>query len=165
MMAVVDVVSENGDWDSIPGLLPRVEQAVQAALAASGVKLLPGAEISVLLSDDAEITELNGRWRGKPQPTNVLSFPAVTPDRLGTSPMIGDIILAYETCIREAAEESKTLPDHLTHLAVHGALHLMGFDHETDAEAEAMEALERKVLASLGVADPYADPAGPEART
>lgn len=162
-MPVVEIVSENGDWDSIPGLLPRMEAAVQAALSASGKTLLPEAEVAVLLSDDAGIAELNARWRGKASPTNVLSFPAVTPDKLAASPMIGDIILAYETCIREAAEESKTLTDHLTHLCVHGALHLMGYDHENDAEAEAMEALEIRILAGLDIANPYAETAGPEA--
>lgn len=164
-MPVVDVICEHEPWEAIPGLLPRIEQAVEAALAASGVALLPAAEVSVLLSDDATIAGLNARWRGKAAPTNVLSFPSVEAGKLASSKVVGDIILAYETCVREAVDESKTLSDHLTHLAVHGALHLVGYDHENDADAAVMEALECRVLAALGVADPYADPvAAPEAR-
>ena len=124
------------------------------------------AELSVLLTGDAEIRALNAQWRGKDEPTNVLSFPAVTPERRrGARPgvaqpriptMLGDIVIAYETTAREAAVQGKPLRNHLTHLAVHGFLHLLGYDHESEAEAEAMESRERYILAALGIPDPYA---------
>jgi probable rRNA maturation factor len=108
--------------------------------------------ISVLLTDDATLADLNGRFLGKPKPTNVLSFPAPpNPEN-----HLGDIALAYGVCAREAAEQGKTLAQHLSHLTVHGVLHLLGYDHESDGEAEAMEVLERTVLEVLGVPDPYA---------
>ncbi|WP_346764262.1 rRNA maturation RNase YbeY [Caulobacter sp. SLTY] len=107
----------------------------------------------MLLTGDNEVADLNTRFRHKPGPTNVLSFPAPpNPEN-----HLGDIALAYGVCAREAAAQGKTLADHLRHLTVHGVLHLAGYDHQTDDEAEAMEALERRVLADLGVADPYAD--------
>jgi probable rRNA maturation factor len=106
----------------------------------------------VLLTDDAAVAEINGRFRDKHRPTNVLSFPA--PD--SARPHLGDLILASGVCAAEAAAQGKTLAAHLTHLTVHGVLHLLGRDHEDDADAEAMEAEERTILATLGVADPYA---------
>lgn len=157
-MATVDVVIESEEWAATPELEARVSAAAQAALHASGVTTSPVGEIAVLLTDDEGVSILNERWRGKATPTNVLSWPAVAPKLLALSPMIGDIALAYETCAREAREEHKRFADHVTHLVVHGTLHLLGYDHETDVEAEAMEALERRVLAGLGVADPYAPP-------
>ena len=121
-------------------------------------------EISVKLSDDAEIQGLNAAYRGKDKPTNVLSFPMMQPDLLDAvnigddgETLLGDIILAHETCAREAQERGISLADHTTHLIVHGTLHLVGYDHENDAEAEAMEAIETRALASLGLADPYGD--------
>ena len=158
-MATVDVVIESDEWASIPELESRISAAADAALRASGVATLPAGEIAVLLTDDEGVAILNERWRGRAAATNVLSWPAVAPKLLPLSPMIGDIALAYETCSREARDEQKPFADHVTHLVVHGTLHLLGYDHETDAEAEAMEALERSVLARLGVADPYAPPA------
>ncbi|MCA0424194.1 MAG: rRNA maturation RNase YbeY [Proteobacteria bacterium] len=154
-MPVVDIITERAEWDAEAGLTDALARGAEAALAASGIRLLPGGEVSVLLTGDAEVRKLNARWRGKDAPTNVLSFPAAEGARLITSPVIGDIALAYETCHREAMAEGKTMQDHAVHLVVHGALHLVGFDHETDAEAEAMEALERQILAGLGIADPY----------
>ena len=124
----------------------RVQAAAVAAL--EGVE----GEIVVLLTDDAAVHELNQRFRGKDKPTNVLSFPAPETAR----PHLGDLVLASGVCIAEAADQGKTVGDHLSHLVVHGVLHLLGHDHEDDAEAEAMEAKERAILASLGVADPYA---------
>ena len=103
---------------------------------------------------------LNARWRGLDKPTNVLSFPAAAPERLGETPVLGDVVVAFETMAREADDEGKALADHFRHLVVHGFLHLLGFDHRSDAEAEAMEALERRILARLGVADPYGEAAG-----
>ena len=121
------------------------------------------AELAIMLTDDAGIQTLNKNWRGIDKPTNVLSFPAVQPpsghepDDTDTPRMLGDIAIAYETTRREAGEEDKTFENHLSHLAVHGFLHLVGYDHEKDGEAESMEALEREILATLGIADPYAD--------
>lgn len=108
--------------------------------------------VAVLLTSDDEVAELNQRFRGKAGPTNVLSFPAsANPEN-----HLGDIALAHGVCAREAVEQGKGLDQHLAHLVVHGVLHLLGYDHETDGEAEAMEALERSILESLGVPDPYA---------
>lgn len=107
--------------------------------------------IAILLTDDATVRDLNARFRGQDKPTNVLSFPA--PEGPGSH--LGDIALAFGVCAREAGEQAKPLADHLRHLVIHGVLHLIGWDHETDTEAEAMEALERRLLARLGVPDPY----------
>jgi probable rRNA maturation factor len=119
------------------------------------------AELAVMLTDDAGIRTLNLNWRGIDKPTNVLSFPALQPPD-GVEPddaprMLGDIAIAYQTTRREADEEQKPFSHHLSHLAVHGFLHLVGYDHETDAEAEVMESLERDILKELGIPDPYAD--------
>ncbi len=112
-----------------------------------------GSGVTVLLTGDDEVAELNEQFRHKAGPTNVLSFPAPpNPEN-----HLGDIALAHGVCACEAAAQGKSLADHLRHLTVHGVLHLAGYDHQTDDEAEAMEALERRVLAGLGVADPYAD--------
>jgi probable rRNA maturation factor len=123
--------------------------AAEAALKAEGHA---GAALVILLADNVRLRELNARFRGKDAPTNVLSFPA--PATAGGH--LGDIALALEVCAGEAAEQGKSLADHLRHLTAHGVLHLLGYDHETDAEAESMEARERAILAGLGVADPYA---------
>jgi probable rRNA maturation factor len=152
--ASVDITIEAGDWHKIPGAEAAVRRAVDKALADAG----PSAcEISILLSDDASIRTLNRTWRGKDTATNVLSFPAADPDQDGPR-LLGDVVLAFETIAREAAAEGKPVEDHLSHLAVHGVLHLLGFDHERDEDAEAMEARERTILARLGISDPYAAP-------
>ena len=155
-MAVIDVVIESEEWEQCSGLEARIVAAAEAALHAAGISTLPAGEIAVLLTDDEGIAALNMRWRGKSSPTNVLSWPSVAPKLLPLAPMIGDIALAYETCAREAAAEGKRFEDHIMHLTVHGTLHLLGFDHEGEAEAEAMEEMERRTLAALGVPDPYA---------
>jgi len=119
------------------------------------------AELAVMLTDDAGIRTLNSNWRGVDKPTNVLSFPALQP----TGPsgaddaprMLGDIAIAYETTRKEADDEQKPFDHHLSHLAVHGFLHLIGYDHENDDDAEVMETLEQEILAQLGIPDPYAD--------
>jgi len=129
---------------------------VLAALAGAKPKIRGAAEISIVLTDDAEQQELNRDWRGKDAPTNVLSFPQIEP----FSPVIGilgDIILARETLEREAANLEKPLAHHFTHLVVHGFLHILGYDHLTEDEALVMEGLETQILAGLGVPDPYAD--------
>jgi probable rRNA maturation factor len=131
-----------------------VERAALAALSS----LPPGEiEISVLLTDDATIRALNARFRDKDAATNVLSFPAPAFAR----PHLGDLALAFGTCAAEAKAQDKTLADHLSHLTVHGVLHLLGYDHEADEEAEVMEQMERTILKTLGVSDPYA--LGPDA--
>lgn len=152
VLSEVDILIEAEGWSGIENLEAIIRRAVDAALAAEGRS---GAAISLMLGDDAAIRTLNASFRGKDKATNVLSFPA--PAMPGDpEPAVGDIALAYETCAREAEEEGKALADHLTHLVVHGTLHLLGHDHETEAEAEAMEALEIRILAGLGIADPYA---------
>ena len=119
------------------------------------------AELAVMLTDDAGIRTLNSNWRGIDKPTNVLSFPALQPTGAGgpddAPRMLGDIAIAYETTRQEADDEQKPFDHHLSHLAIHGFLHLMGYDHETDDDAEAMEGLEQEILAQLGIPDPYAD--------
>jgi len=130
-------------------------RAVALAKAAAKATLAHEANgdtaLAILLTDDARQQALNAEFRGKDAPTNVLSFPATGPAADG----LGDIALAFGVCAREAAEQGKTLAAHLQHLTTHGVLHLLGYDHESDAEAEAMEAKERAILAGLGVADPY----------
>lgn len=130
------------------------EETVRRAIAAAETHFEPtSAEVSVLLCDDAEIRRLNAHWRGKDSATNVLSFPSPSPRAFASH--LGDIAIAYETVAREATDERKTLAHHLAHLTVHGYLHLLGFDHETDEDAEEMEELERDILAALGICDPY----------
>jgi probable rRNA maturation factor len=144
-------------WRALAGLRGLIDAATDAAIAVSPVKPLDGAELSLLLTDDRRIRIVNRDWRGFDKATNVLSFPAAPPDRIANSPALGDIVLAYETVAREAGTEAKTIEDHLSHLVIHGLLHLLGEDHETDADADRMEALEIAALATLGIADPYAD--------
>jgi probable rRNA maturation factor len=151
MSVDIEVEVEADAWLTVPGVEGRVREAAQAALAGRD----DGA-VSVLLADDAAVRELNAEWRGKDKPTNVLSFPAAPT----AAPHLGDVALAYETCAREAAEQGKPLEHHLSHLVAHGVLHLLGWDHESEDEAEAMEAHERQILAGLGVPDPYAREAG-----
>lgn len=142
----IEVEIEDPAWTAA---LPDAERLTIAAATAA---LDRDGAVVVLLTDDESQRELNNRFRGKDASTNVLSFPAAeNPER-----HLGDIALAYGVCAREAAEQGKTLGDHLQHLVAHGVLHLVGFDHETDAEAETMEARERVILAGLGVSDPYA---------
>ena len=134
---------------------------ISFAAAAENVDADTGdAELAVMLTDDAGIRTLNANWRGIDKPTNVLSFPALQPTGPGgpndAPRMLGDIAIAYQTTRKEADEEHKPFDHHLSHLAVHGFLHLIGYDHEKDDEAEAMETLERQILAQLGIPDPYA---------
>lgn len=156
--STVDVIVESALWNE----LPQAEQIVRGAIA-QAITALNGrtdTELAVLLTDDAAIGRLNATWRGLDKPTNVLSFPAAeAPD----SHHLGDIAIAFETTAREASDEGKPLAHHVAHLAVHGFLHLVGYDHESDAEAETMEQLERDILARLNVPDPYLAPADAEA--
>jgi probable rRNA maturation factor len=156
----IDVTEESTAWQLLAEAAAICRGAALAALDAA-VPALGDSELSIVLGDDAVLQELNRRWRDKDSPTNVLSFPAqdfaaalpATPP--GEALPLGDVVLAYETISREAAEQGKTFADHLAHLVVHGVLHLVGFDHEAAAEAERMEALERIVLSGIGIADPY----------
>jgi probable rRNA maturation factor len=143
---MIEVEIDDGAWsETLPDVAARVERAAAAALGTVQ------GDVVVLLADDIHVQEINARFRDKDRPTNVLSFPA--PDSV--APHLGDLILAYGVCAEEARAQGKTLADHLAHLTVHGVLHLLGRDHEDDAEAEAMEGEERSILASLGIADPY----------
>jgi probable rRNA maturation factor len=143
-------------WEAEPEAEVLVQRAIEAA-AQRAVSSADAAEVAIVLTDDSGIKTLNRDWRGIDKPTNVLSFPAVqTPARSEEPRMLGDIAIAYETTRREAESENKPFAHHLSHLAVHGFLHLVGYDHETDADAETMESLEREILAGLGVPDPYA---------
>jgi probable rRNA maturation factor len=156
----VDVLCESPLWEAEPGAEAVVREAISKAAAATDIGE-PAAEVAVLLCDDGTIAALNAQWRGREEATNVLSFPA--PPASGPSapypsaPVhLGDIAIACETVVREAREQGRTVSQHLAHLAVHGFLHLLGYDHQTDGEAEHMEALEREILATLGISDPYA---------
>jgi probable rRNA maturation factor len=151
----VDIQVQSPLWDSEPA----AEETVREAIAAAAKRVPAAGEVSVALTDDAAIRTLNRDWRGFDKPTNVLSFPASAPKIKGFPILLGDIIIAYETLAREAGEEDKPVLHHLAHLAVHGYLHLLGYDHQTDSEANAMEGLEREILNVLRIADPYRDPA------
>ena len=134
-----------------------MRRAVGAALDVLGEDA-SASELSLVFTDDKAIRALNAQWRAQDKATNVLSFPAfdMAPG-YPVPPVLGDIVIAHETVEREAALEMKPFDHHLTHLVVHGFLHLLGYDHEIDEEAEEMEALETRILASLGVDDPYRD--------
>jgi probable rRNA maturation factor len=160
MSMEVDINVAAEAWESVDGLERLTRDCVEASLAESGAEPAVGCEISVTFCDDAEIRELNAEWRGKDKPTNVLSFP--TPGPLSARLLLGDVVIAYETVAREAAEQEKSLRDHAAHMVIHGFLHLIGYDHETAAEAEEMEGLERRIASRLGLRDPYAGEAAGE---
>ncbi|WP_300975133.1 rRNA maturation RNase YbeY [Sphingomonas sp. LHG3406-1] len=159
------MLDADDDWDSSTDWAGLAEAAARAAIAESAWPRLADAErpveLSLVLTSDAEVQALNAEWRGKDKPTNVLSFPQAEPSELdeadspGPELMLGDIVLAHETCAREAAEKALRLPDHAAHLVVHGTLHLLGYDHMEDDAAEDMEAREIRALARLGLANPY----------
>jgi len=150
---LIEVEIEDEAWSAALGDLEAIcVRAAEAALSSLPSSLEGECNVTILLADDETLADLNARFRNKAGPTNVLSFPAHPSAR----PHLGDLALAFGVCSREADEQGKALADHLSHLVVHGVLHLVGYDHETEAEAEAMEGLERTVLAGLGVADPYA---------
>ena len=152
-LEVAFVVNADG-WPD--GLEEIAGTAIHEALAQSKARMAGIAEVTVVLTDDAEQHELNQQWRGIDKSTNVLSFPQLEPFTPVVG-LIGDITLARETVAAEAAEMEITLEAHFTHLVVHGFLHLLGYDHIEDADATKMESLETKILATLGIADPYAD--------
>jgi probable rRNA maturation factor len=147
---LIDIEVEDEAWRAaLPDVEALAERAAAAALAQCGEDD-PG--VVILLAADEAVRELNAQFRGQDKPTNVLSFPA-PPNPEGH---LGDITLAFGVCQREAEAQGKAIGAHLQHLVAHGALHLLGYDHTDDAEAELMEGLERVILAGLGVADPYA---------
>jgi len=147
-------------WQTEPDVESVIHRAINAAAEIAGVDV-GDAELAVMLTDDSGIRTLNNNWRGIDKPTNVLSFPALQPTGTATPSdvprMLGDIAIAYETTRKEADDEQKPFEHHLSHLAVHGFLHLIGHDHENDDDAEAMEGLEQEILAHLGIPDPYTD--------
>jgi probable rRNA maturation factor len=149
----VEVVRHQGGWAPSELSDRLFERAAQAALQVAAIP--PGSyQVTLVLTGDEEMTTLNRTWRGKDAPTNVLSFPSGEDD---ASRFLGDVVLAAGTTQREAHEQAIALEDHVSHLVVHGVLHLLGFDHIDEEQAERMEDLERAALASLGIADPYAD--------
>ena len=156
MTIALELSVEAEGWNAVPDPEGLIRRAFGAAVGKAGLQLAPEAEVSVLLCDDATIQELNANWRGKNAPTNVLSFPAAVPGTLAERALLGDIAIAWETTAREASLEGKPVANHLTHLAIHGFLHLVGYDHETETDAEIMEGLETRILAGLGIPDPYA---------
>jgi len=156
-MIVVEVSVECELWAALPNAENLAAQAIDKARRVTKIKLHKDAEVSVLLVDDARIRSLNAQWRNIDKATNVLSFPASAPGKLASNPLLGDIVMAFETVQREARDESKSLANHVSHLVVHGFLHLIGYDHENEGDAETMEALEIKVLAGLKIANPYSE--------
>jgi probable rRNA maturation factor len=165
MMLEIDIEAD-AEWDSSTDWSRLVRSAAEAAVAESAFPQLAQAErtveLSVRLTGDEEVRALNVQWRGKDKPTNVLSFPLAEADELeqageGPELMLGDIVLARGVCEREAAEKAIAFETHASHLLVHGTLHLLGYDHHGDDEAEDMESREVRALARLGIADPYGD--------
>lgn len=151
----VDIRVEAGAWPARAELDPLVRRVVGAA--AASVHLPPGGgELSLLLTDDAHICALNRRYREIDRPTNVLAFPSTPPADAQIGAILGDIVIASETLRREAESRGLTIEAHLSHLILHGFLHILGYDHENEAEASAMERLETGILGNLGIADPYA---------
>jgi probable rRNA maturation factor len=149
----IEISIESELWSSLPNLAQLAEAAIAESIRQSGVRLRPGVEVSILLCDDRFIRALNLQWRGCDATTNVLSFP--TSGDVAAAASLGDIAIAYETTAREAEEEGKNFVDHVIHLLVHGFLHLIGYDHQNEADAAVMERLERDILGALGIGDPY----------
>jgi probable rRNA maturation factor len=152
----IDIAVESPDWSVLAELGALVRRSIDTAVETIALEGSEGAELSVLFCDDAMIRQLNKDWRGKDKATNVLSFPAMQSEGVEGPRLLGDIAIAFETVRREAEADDKPLADHVAHLLVHGFLHLLDHDHEDAAEAEAMEQLETRILARLGIADPYA---------
>jgi len=148
----IDVLLDSPLWDSVPAADATVREAI--VVAAEQISA-PAGELVVLLTDDIAMQKLNRDWRGIDKPTNVLSFPATTPASGVQTAMLGDIVIAFETLDRESRAESMTFLHHLSHLAVHGFLHLMGYDHQIDSDADAMERIEVAILDRLQIPDPY----------
>lgn len=150
---IIECAVEAGEWPDPQEL----EMLAAKALGAADLALPQGAEVSILFADDDFVQDLNARYREQDKPTNVLSF-ATNEGGGPISPLLGDIVVAQQTVAREAADQGKSFKDHLTHLLIHGFLHLLGYDHENDEEADKMENEERRILAKLAIADPYSVP-------
>jgi probable rRNA maturation factor len=151
----IDLSLPCASWRRALPAVGALARAAAAAALAQSRKRTGRAELSLVLADDATVRALNARWRGKDAPTNVLAFASDEPPAAGKPVLLGDVVLAYETVAAEAEAQSKSLADHLRHLVIHGVLHILGYDHNAAAPAKRMEALETRILASLGVADPY----------
>ena len=151
----VEFVETSRRWRGALAARTLARSAIAAAISEAAFKPRLGAELTIHLVGDSDIQALNAQWRLKNAPTNVLSFPAASATKASQALLLGDIFVAFETVKREAESEGKTLPDHYRHLIIHGFLHLLGYDHVEDSEAEIMEALEVRALARLGVSDPY----------
>ncbi|MGZ5960444.1 MAG: rRNA maturation RNase YbeY [Rhizomicrobium sp.] len=150
MSFAIDIQVDEPRWRKVRGLSARLRRATELALKRG--KAGKSSALTILLTDDARLKELNRNFRGKNKPTNVLSFPSDAADGV----YLGDIALAYDVTAAEARAGGKRFVDHAMHLTVHGVLHLLGFDHETDRAAGVMEPLETRILGELGIADPYA---------
>ena len=150
----IDIRVESQLWDGQPLAEKTVRNSI---LAAAAVLSTAGGEVSIVLTDDSAITRLNRDWRGIDKPTNVLSFPASGQTDRQESRLLGDIVIAYQTLERECETENRLFLHHLAHLAIHGFLHLSGYDHETDGQADEMEALESKIMSRLNMPDPYVE--------
>jgi probable rRNA maturation factor len=148
----IDIQVQSRLWDARPLAERTVREAICTAAALLSTS---GGEVSIVLTDDSTIRALNRDWRGLDKPTNVLSFPAAKAG--GGEPMLGDIVIAYETLVGECDDEDRSFLHHLAHLTVHGFLHLVGFDHQTDVQADEMEALESKIMTRMQMPDPYLD--------
>jgi probable rRNA maturation factor len=146
----------SGEWDRRIDWPALARSAVHAAVAHSRHSGLRDNEVSVKFTSDEEVRALNAAWRGKDRATNVLSFPMAGADELADAQLLGDVVLAHGICAAEAAGKGVALETHAAHLLVHGTLHLLGYDHETDRDADEMEQIERRALAAIGIADPYA---------
>jgi probable rRNA maturation factor len=156
MKVSLDISVASNLWRGLPRARTLARETIVACVAEREMAMRTGAEVSLCLADDAHLRALNLHWRGVDKPTNVLSFPSAPPGSPEEASTLGDIALAYETLEREAEELGVPLADHYRHLVAHGFLHLIGYDHLTDIDAERMEALETRILARLGAADPYA---------
>ncbi|WP_068311112.1 rRNA maturation RNase YbeY [Polycladidibacter hongkongensis] len=153
----LDILIEDENWPGADELDKLARAAIDKAVAISSLEYAANSEISLVFTNDNAVQKLNNQWRGKNKPTNVLSFPGDEGEYLPYGPLLGDIVIARETVEREAAELDTPFSHHLTHLIVHGTLHLFGYDHQISEEAEEMEGEERKILAALGIPDPYKD--------
>lgn len=167
-MSEVEIETETGEWtieiSHLAGEWEAADEAIvlkaaRAALTEAGPK--GELELSLALADDPTVQELNQCYRDQDKPTNVLSFENPDDPLPGLPLVLGDVVLAHETCAREAAESATSFADHLTHLTIHGVLHLLGYDHIEEADAEEMEALEIKILAEMGIENPYLDNSDP----
>jgi len=153
----IDILVESDLWGDPEALRADVETTVAMAAEMADAEITEAAELSLVLTDDASIRVVNRDHRGLDKPTNVLSFPQDDPDADAYGPLLGDIVVAHETVVREAIDDDISFRAHFLHMIVHGFLHLVGYDHMNDDEAEEMEGLETAILARLGIADPYAD--------